>query len=70
MNIHNLLFQSYGRLKRPVNVPVEVFTEEIKFYQLGEEAIEKYKADEGYIKEKEKELPKSENQKMIWLLFE
>lgn len=57
-------------MKRPVNVPVEVFTEEIKFYQLGEEAIEKYKADEGYIKEKEKELPKSEYQKWIWLLFE
>jgi hypothetical protein len=35
-------------------VPIDVFTEEIKFYDLGESAMEKYKEDEGYIKEEAK----------------
>lgn len=47
-------YQSGGRLRRPVNVPIDVFTEEIKFYDLGEQAMEKYKEDEGYIKEEAK----------------
>ena len=47
-------YQSGGRLRRPVNVPIDVFTEEIKFYDLGETAMEKYKEDEGYIKEEAK----------------
>ena len=37
-----------------MNVPIDVFTEEIKFYDLGEGAMEKYKEDEGYIKEEAK----------------
>uniref|UniRef100_H2Z2T6 BTB domain-containing protein n=1 Tax=Ciona savignyi TaxID=51511 RepID=H2Z2T6_CIOSA len=28
-------YQSGGRLRRPVNVPIDIFTEEIKFYQLA-----------------------------------
>ena len=63
-------YQSGGRLRRPVNVPLDVFSEEIKFYELGEEAIEKYKADEGFIREEEKPLPDNEFQKRVWLLFE
>ena len=35
-------------------MPIDVFTEEIKFYDLGEQAMEKYKEDEGYIKEEAK----------------
>lgn len=31
-----------------------MFSEEIKFYNLGEEVIEKYREDEGFIKEEEK----------------
>ena len=50
-------YQSGGRLRRPVNVPIDVFTEEIKFYDLGEPAMEKYKEDEGYIKEEAKVCP-------------
>ena len=63
-------YQSGGRLRRPVNVPLDVFSEEIRFYDLGEEAIEKYREDEGYIKEEEKPLPENEFQKKVWLLFE
>ncbi|XP_052271569.1 potassium voltage-gated channel protein Shaker-like isoform X2 [Dreissena polymorpha] len=63
-------YQSGGRLRRPVNVPLDVFAEEIKFYELGQAAIEKYREDEGFIKEEEKPLPQNEFQRRVWLLFE
>ncbi|BHF64759.1 Potassium voltage-gated channel sub A member 2 [Sparganum proliferum] len=63
-------YQSGGRLRRPVNVPIDVFTEEISFYELDEEAIEKYRDDEGFIKEEIKLLPDNEFQRKVWLLFE
>ncbi|NXX87591.1 KCNA4 protein, partial [Centropus bengalensis] len=64
-------YQSGGRLKRPVNVPFDIFTEEVKFYQLGEEAMLKFREDEGFVKEEEdKALPENEFKKQVWLLFE
>ncbi|XP_023240891.1 potassium voltage-gated channel protein Shaker-like isoform X7 [Centruroides sculpturatus] len=63
-------YQSGGRLRRPVNVPLDVFSEEIKFYELGELALNKFREDEGFIKEEEKPLPKTEWNKKLWLLFE
>uniref|UniRef100_T1IXX0 BTB domain-containing protein n=1 Tax=Strigamia maritima TaxID=126957 RepID=T1IXX0_STRMM len=63
-------YQSGGRLRRPVNVPLDVFAEEIKFYELGELAVNKFKEDEGFIKEEEKPLPANEFQRRMWLLFE
>uniref|UniRef100_A0A3P9K435 Potassium voltage-gated channel, shaker-related subfamily, member 1b n=1 Tax=Oryzias latipes TaxID=8090 RepID=A0A3P9K435_ORYLA len=63
-------YQSGGRLRRPVNVPVDIFMEEIKFYELGEEVIENFKEDEGFIKEEERPLPEHEFQRQVWLLFE
>uniref|UniRef100_A0A665WF62 Potassium voltage-gated channel subfamily A member 4 n=1 Tax=Echeneis naucrates TaxID=173247 RepID=A0A665WF62_ECHNA len=63
-------YQSGGRLKRPVNVPFDIFSEEVKFYELGEEAILKFREDEGFVKEEEKPLPEDEFKRQIWLLFE
>ena len=63
-------YQSGGRIRRPVNVPIDIFSEEIRFYQLGEDAMEKFRDDEGFIKEDERVLPKSDFQKQVWLLFE
>ncbi|CAL8352579.1 unnamed protein product [Gadus morhua 'NCC'] len=63
-------YQSGGRIRRPVNVPIDIFSEEIRFYQLGEEAMEKFREDEGFIKEEERILPNNEFQKQVWLLFE
>ncbi|KAM7537649.1 hypothetical protein Aperf_G00000067759 [Anoplocephala perfoliata] len=63
-------YQSGGRLRRPVNVPIDVFTEEISFYELDNEAVEKYRADEGFLKEDVKLLPENEFQRKVWLLFE
>ncbi|EDW29658.1 GL14919 [Drosophila persimilis] len=59
-----------GRLRRPVNVPLDVFSEEIKFYELGDQAINKFREDEGFIKEEERPLPDNEKQRKVWLLFE
>lgn len=63
-------YQSGGRLRRPVNVPLDVFSEEIKFYDLGQETIDKFREDEGFIKEEEQDLPTNKFQKAVWLLFE
>ncbi|XP_066505288.1 potassium voltage-gated channel subfamily A member 1 [Hoplias malabaricus] len=63
-------YQSGGRLRRPVNVPLDMFSEEIKFYELGVEAMEKFREDEGFIREEERPLPEKEFQRQIWLLFE
>ncbi|XP_038623787.1 potassium voltage-gated channel subfamily A member 1-like [Tachyglossus aculeatus] len=63
-------YQSGGRLRRPASVPLDMFSEEIKFYELGEEAMEKFREDEGFIKEEERPLPAREYQRQVWLLFE
>jgi potassium voltage-gated channel Shaker-related subfamily A protein 1 len=63
-------YQSNGRLRRPNHVPIDVFTEEIKFFELGEDAFNKFREDEGFIKEEERILPKKEVQRKVWLLFE
>uniref|UniRef100_A0A670ZN81 BTB domain-containing protein n=1 Tax=Pseudonaja textilis TaxID=8673 RepID=A0A670ZN81_PSETE len=63
-------YQSGGRLRRPINVPLDVFLEELKFYQLGEEALTKFRDDEGFIKEEEQPMPEREFLKQVWLLFE
>lgn len=63
-------YQSGGKIRRPVNVSIDVFADEIRFYQLGEEALDRFREDEGYIKEEEKPLPQNEFQKQVWLIFE
>ena len=32
-------------------MPLDVFTDEIRFYELGEDVIEKYLVEEGFVKE-------------------
>uniref|UniRef100_A0A8C0FZ68 BTB domain-containing protein n=1 Tax=Chelonoidis abingdonii TaxID=106734 RepID=A0A8C0FZ68_CHEAB len=63
-------YQSGGRLRRPANVPLDIFLEELKFYQLGEEALSKFREDEGFVKEEQRPLPGPEFLKQVWLLFE
>ena len=63
-------YQSGGRLRRPFNVPIHVFCQEIIFYELGEDVIERYQEDEGIMVEEEVVNPSNECQKKIWLLFE
>eukprot|EP00062_Callorhinchus_milii_P018395 gi/632971852/ref/XP_007902374.1/ PREDICTED: potassium voltage-gated channel subfamily A member 5-like [Callorhinchus milii] len=63
-------YQSGGKIRRPVNVSIDIFADEIRFYQLGAEAMERFREEEGFIKEEEKPLPKQEFQRQLWLLFE
>ena len=64
-------FQSGGKLIRPPNVPIDVFTEEIRFYSLGEEEVNRLLEEEGYVDDKEEPiLPEGETQRKIWQLFE
>ncbi|XP_019952137.1 potassium voltage-gated channel subfamily A member 10 [Paralichthys olivaceus] len=63
-------YQSGGRIRRPANVPLDVFASEIVFYELGHEAMEQFREDEGFIKEPEVLLPTNELQRQFWLLFE
>lgn len=63
-------YQSGGRLRRPVSVPVDIFLEEIKFYELEEETIELFKEDEGLAREEDRPMPSNEFQHQLWLLFE
>ncbi|XP_072129145.1 potassium voltage-gated channel subfamily A member 1-like [Mobula birostris] len=63
-------YQSGGRLKRPSSVSLEVFMEELRFYELGDEAVTRFREDEGFIKEEERPMPSNEFQRQLWLLFE
>ncbi|XP_068458843.1 shaker-related potassium channel tsha2-like [Clinocottus analis] len=63
-------YQSGGRLRRPVSVPVDIFLEEIKFYEFDEEVIEVYREDEGLQREEDRPLPNNVYQRQLWLLFE
>ncbi|XP_069565160.1 potassium voltage-gated channel subfamily A member 7 [Brachyistius frenatus] len=63
-------YQSGGRLRRPANVPLDMFLEELRFYELGEEIIDRFKADEGFPKVEERPLPAKKWQQSIWMLFE
>uniref|UniRef100_A0A672NHK5 Potassium voltage-gated channel, shaker-related, subfamily, member 6 a n=1 Tax=Sinocyclocheilus grahami TaxID=75366 RepID=A0A672NHK5_SINGR len=63
-------YQSGGRLRRPINVPVEIFMDEMKFYEIGDDVVDRFREDEGLLKEAERPVPSSEFKRQIWLLFE
>ncbi|MEQ2308439.1 Potassium voltage-gated channel subfamily A member 10 [Ameca splendens] len=63
-------YQSGGKIRRPANVPLDVFADEIVFYELGHEAMEQFREDEGFIKDVDIPLPKNEMHRQFWLLFE
>ena len=63
-------YQSAGRLRRPNNVPLDVFLDEIMFYELGEAVVDKYREDENFSREQERPLPSNALQRRVWLLFE
>ncbi|XP_076870290.1 potassium voltage-gated channel subfamily A member 10 [Brachyhypopomus gauderio] len=63
-------YQSGGKIRRPVNVPLDVFADDIVFYRLGHEVMEQFREDEGFIRDPEPQLPESEICRQFWLLFE
>ncbi|XP_052396224.1 potassium voltage-gated channel subfamily A member 10-like [Carassius gibelio] len=63
-------YQSGGKVRRPSNVPLDVFADEITFYELGQEAMDQFREEEGFIKDVEISLPSNEFYRQFWLLFE
>ncbi|KAM6928687.1 potassium voltage-gated channel subfamily A member 10 [Lycodopsis pacificus] len=63
-------YQSGGKIRRPANVPLDVFADEIVFYELGIEAMEQFREDEGFIKDVDIPLPNNDVYRQFWLLFE
>ena len=64
-------YQSGGRLKRPVEVPVDIFLEELEFFELGDSVIDQFKISEGFLVEEETfDMPESTCNRKIWETFE
>lgn len=64
-------YQSGGRIRKPPHVSLDIFFEEIQFFELGESAINSIKKEEGIFTDSDKKLlPKNEIKKKFWLLCE
>ncbi|XP_074936336.1 potassium voltage-gated channel subfamily A member 7 [Phalacrocorax aristotelis] len=63
-------YQSGGRLRRPPDVPLDVFLEELRFYQLGAEAEGRLREAEGFGVEAAQPLPGGRLRRRAWLLCE
>ncbi|NWX06959.1 KCNA3 protein, partial [Caloenas nicobarica] len=63
-------YQSGGRLRRPPDVPLDVFLEELRFYQLGDEAEGRLREAEGCGAEAPAALPRGRWRRGAWLLCE
>lgn len=65
-------YQSGGRLKRPVEVPVDIFIEELEFFQLGDSVIDAFKVSEGFMLDNTEdfEMPEHKISRVLWEIFE
>ncbi|KAM7538503.1 hypothetical protein Aperf_G00000070477 [Anoplocephala perfoliata] len=63
-------YQSNGFIQRPMTVPLGVFLDEIRFYQLGEGAMRAVLRDEGLTALEDIKLPENELRRKIWLFIE
>lgn len=63
-------YQSHGKLRRPTEVPIKVFKQEVEFFELGEEILHAMLVGEGYIEEIRPVLPTNKTQRKMWELFE
>ncbi|XP_031564950.1 potassium voltage-gated channel subfamily A member 3-like [Actinia tenebrosa] len=63
-------YQSKGKLVRPNGVPFLIFTEELRFFEIGREFVQRLEEEEGYGQKEVRILPKNTIQRKIWELFE
>jgi hypothetical protein len=63
-------YQSNGRLRRAESVPIDIFLEEISFFQLGAEAIDQAHQSENIAIVKEIPLPRQVWRRYIWFYCE
>ncbi|CAF1662726.1 unnamed protein product, partial [Adineta ricciae] len=59
-------YQSNGRLRRPDNVPLDIFLEEIRFFQLGPKAFAQVVESENLREIKPKIMPNERWRRFIW----
>jgi len=62
-------YQIGGKLRRPLQVPDDIFLAEVLFYELESDVVEEYKLSEGYVTE-EIHLPRNEVLRQIWMRLE
>jgi BTB/POZ domain len=60
-------FQSGGRLHRPPTVPFDIFMDELLFYGFGEQMIDRYRQDEGFVSETTQPLPENPIQRKVFI---
>lgn len=63
-------YQSVGILRRPYNISIEIFEEEMRFYDLGIYVIERFRREEGVMLDVDKPIPRALLRRKYWLLFE
>ncbi|CAF2523581.1 unnamed protein product [Rotaria sp. Silwood2] len=63
-------YQSNGRLRRPDHVPLDVFLEEVLFFQLGREAFNQIRKDENISVITKICLPKNPIRRCLWGITE
>lgn len=63
-------YQSGGRLRRPIEVPEDIFLEELEFYEISEATIREYKENEGFLMDEVMPMPKNKIFKKIWMFVE
>ena len=63
-------YQSHGRLRRPNHVALDLFLEEVAFFQLGEEALSQIRKDENIEEVKKVRLPKNRLRRYLWATME
>lgn len=63
-------YQSRGRLRRPDYIPLDVFLEEITFFELGQQALDQLRKDENIEEVQRIPLPKNPIRKFIWATIE
>ena len=60
-----------GTLRRPDDIPIDIFINELKFYKLSRSTLEEFLREEGILHvEVPKEQPRGKIRKYIWGLFE
>jgi hypothetical protein len=63
-------YQSHGRLRRPDFVPIDIFLEEVTFFQLGHHALNQIYSDENLKEIKKTRLPKNRIRRYLWATIE
>ncbi|CAF0834078.1 unnamed protein product [Adineta ricciae] len=63
-------YQSYGRLRRPENVPLDIFLEEINYFDLGADALQQVRKDEDLQLARKVHLPTNRFFRHLWANLE